>query len=147
MPSNHFRLPIVGALIGLLVAGMLLCGVVDAPVRAQTNELDQLKSEIQRLNKARRFQEALPKARQALTEAERSLPPDDPAVFEHLLNIGETYLGLGDTAQAEIELLKSEVAAARMGERGRTRLARAALLLVELYTAQNRHVEESTTTS
>src|SRR5262249_16886383 len=42
---------------------------------------------------------------------------------------------------AEVALLKAETVAVKLGETGRLRRGRVALSLVELYTAQQRHVE------
>ncbi|PWT77762.1 MAG: kinesin [Acidobacteria bacterium] len=81
------------------VTAWLLLSAYSAPDVSQ--ELRVLRKQIEKLNEAAKFAEALPLAQKALTISEKSFGPEKPETAKSLDDLGAVYVGMGDYAKAE----------------------------------------------
>src|SRR5712671_5406013 len=101
-PGNAFKAVKSG-----VVASLMCCLLfVNGPTLAQTR-LDTLNRQVETLHSARRFDDALRLAQQALSLAEAAFGRGDLETSEPLLQIGNIYLALGRTNDAESVLTRA----------------------------------------
>jgi CHAT domain-containing protein/Tfp pilus assembly protein PilF len=67
----------------------------------QSGDLAALRQQIEKLNEAAKFAEALPLAQKALTTSEKSFGSDHPETAKSLRDLGDIYVGMADYTKAE----------------------------------------------